>query len=136
VSCLRENFTSSSYGEGLETSRRAPRQSFTRQLFFKSIKQNLRIKTFVGTSANALKIPIWTALIALLLERFLELRSRLKWHASRFIALLRRQLFVYSGLFRFLDYPFEAQLELGKTTYPVKLPYSRTATCLPMTNLD
>jgi hypothetical protein len=80
------------------------------ELFFKSIKQNLRIKTFVGTSANALKIQIWTALIALLLVRFLELRSRLKWHTSRFIALLRRQLFVYRDLFRFLDYPFEGAL--------------------------
>jgi hypothetical protein len=29
-----------------------------------------------------------------------------------------------------------AQLELGKTTYPVNLPYSRPATSLPMTNLD
>ncbi|MFO0284584.1 MAG: IS4 family transposase, partial [Acidobacteriota bacterium] len=112
------------------------RERWQVELFFKSIKQNSRIKTFVGASANALKIQIWTALIALLLVRFLELRSCLKWHTSRFMAMLRRQLFVYRDLFRFLDYPFEAQLELGKTTYPVKLPYSRTATCLPMTNLD
>ena len=34
------------------------------ELFFKAIKQNLRIKTFVGTSENALYIQIWTALIA------------------------------------------------------------------------
>jgi hypothetical protein len=135
VSCLRENFTSSSYGEGLETSRRAPRQSFTRQLFFKSIKQNLRIKTFVGTSANALKIQIWTALIALLLERFLELRSRLKWHASRFIALLRRQLFVYSGLFRFLDYPFECPVRTRQDHLPGQ-PALFAPSDLPMTNLD
>ena len=80
------------------------------QLFFKSIKQNLRIKTFVGKSANALKIQIWTALIALLLLRFLQLRSRVQWHTRRFIVLLRRQLFVYRGLFRFLDYPFEGPL--------------------------
>jgi len=31
------------------------------ELFFKAIKQNLRIKTFIGTSANAVKIQIWTA---------------------------------------------------------------------------
>jgi len=88
------------------------------ELFFKSIKQNLRIKTFVGTSANALKIQIWTALIALLLVRFLELRSRLKWHTSRFIALLRRQLFVYRDLFRFLNYPFEGPLILRPDHQP------------------
>jgi hypothetical protein len=43
------------------------------ELFFKAIKQNLKIKTFVGTSANAVKIQIWTALIAMLLLRFLQL---------------------------------------------------------------
>jgi IS4 transposase len=42
------------------------------ELFIKSIKPNLRIKTFVGTSAKALKIQIGTALIALLLVRFLD----------------------------------------------------------------
>ncbi|MBZ2186193.1 MAG: hypothetical protein K7J46_15890 [Bryobacter sp.] len=78
----------------------------------------MRIKTFVGTSANAPKIQLWTALIALLLVRFLELRSRLKWHTSRFIALLRRQLFVYRDLFRFLDYPFEAPLILRPDYQP------------------
>src|SRR5581483_4678116 len=30
------------------------------ELFFKALKQNLRIKTFVGTSPNALQIQIWT----------------------------------------------------------------------------
>jgi len=62
VSCLRENLTSSSYGEGLETDRataQVPRQSLTRQLFFKALKQNLTVKTFVGTSENALRIQIW-----------------------------------------------------------------------------
>jgi len=111
---LRENFTSSSYGEGLETGCRAPRQSLTRQLLFKALKQNLKIKTFVDTSANALKIQIWTALIALLLVRYLQLRSRLQWHLSRFVALLRHQLFVYQDLWRFLDNPFEGPPPLRK----------------------
>ena len=57
MSCLRENFTSSSYGEGLETGQ-SPRQSLTRQLFFKALKQNLKVKSFVGTSENALRIQI------------------------------------------------------------------------------
>ncbi len=42
------------------------RQRWQIELFFKALKQNLRIKTFVGTSSNALQIQIWTALIALL----------------------------------------------------------------------
>ena len=37
------------------------------ELFFKALKQNLKIKTFVGTSPNALKVQVWTALIAMLL---------------------------------------------------------------------
>lgn len=53
VSRLRENFTSGSDGEGLETGQLVPRQSFTRQLFFKWIKQNLKVKSFLGTSSNA-----------------------------------------------------------------------------------
>ncbi|MCW5965375.1 MAG: IS4 family transposase [Bryobacterales bacterium] len=77
------------------------------ELLFKALKQNLRIKSFVGTSANALKTQIWTALIALLLVRFLQLKSKLSWHLSRFIALLRQQLFVYRDLWMFLDHPFD-----------------------------
>ena len=45
--------------------------------FFKALKQNLKIKTFVGTSPNALRVQIWTALIAILVLHFLQLRSRL-----------------------------------------------------------
>jgi hypothetical protein len=65
------------------------------------------VKTFVGTSANALKIQIWTALIALLLVKFLQLRSRFPWHLSRLMALLRQQIFVYRCLWRFINHPLE-----------------------------
>ncbi len=83
------------------------RQRWRIEEFFRLLKQNLRVKTFVGTSANALKIQIWTALIALLLVKFLQLRSKRAWHMSRLMALLRQQIFVYRGLWRFLDHPFE-----------------------------
>ena len=66
------------------------KQRWQVELFFKALKQNLRIKSFVGTSANALKTQIWTAWIALLLVRLLQLKSKLNWHLSRFIALLRQ----------------------------------------------
>jgi hypothetical protein len=90
------------------------RERWKIELLFKALKQNLKIKTFVGTSANALKIQIWTALIALLLVRYLQLSSRLQWHLSRFLALLRHQLFVYRDLWRFLDNPLEGPLPLRK----------------------
>ena len=55
------------------------KQRWQIELFFKAIKQNLKIKTFVGTSANAVHIQIWTAFIAILLLKYLQMRSRLGW---------------------------------------------------------
>ena len=64
MNCLRENFTSSSYGEGLETGRKPIlRQSFTRQLFFKWLKQHAQIKHFYGTSENAVTNQLLLALM-------------------------------------------------------------------------
>ena len=64
------------------------------ELFFKALKQSLKIKTFVGTSENAVQIQIRTALIAMLILKFLKLRSTFDWSLSNLIALLRQQLFV------------------------------------------
>jgi hypothetical protein len=77
------------------------------ELFFKAIKQNLKIKTFLGTSPNAVKTQIWTALIAMLILKYLQLRSGFSWSLSNLIALLRHQLFVYRDLYAWLDNPFE-----------------------------
>jgi len=77
------------------------------ELFFKALKQNLKVKTFVGTSPNALKTQIWTALIAMLLLKYLQLRSRLNWALSNLVALLRWNLFTYRDLWTWLDNPFE-----------------------------
>lgn len=88
------------------------------ELFFKAIKQNLRIKTFVGTSANAVHIQIWTALIAMVLIKLLQFRSSLKWALSNLIALLRWNLFSYRDLWSWLDAPFETppqSLDLEQT---------------------
>ena len=78
------------------------------EVFFRALKQTLRIRTFVGTSANALKIQIWTALIAMLLLKYLQLRASLGWSLSNLVALLRQQLFVYRDLCAWLNQPFEA----------------------------
>jgi hypothetical protein len=82
------------------------RQRWQVELFFKAIKQNLRIKTFVGTSENALHIQIWTALIAILILRFLQLRAKWGWSLSNLIAMLRLNLFTYRNLHKWLDDPF------------------------------
>lgn len=77
------------------------------EVFFRCLKQNLRIKSFVGTSANALKVQIWTALIAVLALKYLQLLSSFGWSISNLVALLRQQLFVYRDLWAWLERPFE-----------------------------
>jgi hypothetical protein len=76
------------------------------ELFFKALKQNLKIKTFVGTSANAVRIQIWTALIAIVLLKLLQFRSRLKWALSNLVALLRWNLFAYRDLWLWINDPY------------------------------
>jgi hypothetical protein len=76
------------------------------ELFFKALKQNLKIKTFVGTSANAVKTQIWTALICMLLLRYLLLRSRFGWSLANLVALLRMNLFTHRDLHAWIDAPF------------------------------
>jgi hypothetical protein len=83
------------------------------ELFFKAIKQNLKIKTFLGTNANAVKTQIWTALIAMLVLRYLQLMSSFGWSLSNLAALLRHQLFVYRDLFGWLNSPFEGPPQLA-----------------------
>lgn len=77
------------------------------EIFFKTIKQNLRIKTFVGTSSNALMIQIWTALIAILVLKYLKFRSSFGWSLSNLVAMLRYNLFAYRDLWIWIDNPFE-----------------------------
>lgn len=76
------------------------------ELFFKALKQNLKIKTFIGTSFNAIKIQLWTALIAMLLIRFLKLKSQCPVSLSNLVAMLRFHLFAYRELWEWLKAPF------------------------------
>jgi hypothetical protein len=77
------------------------------ELFFKAIKQNLKIKTFVGTTPNALKTQIWTALIAMLVIKYLQMSASFVWSLSNLVAILRMNLFVHRDLFAWLDKPFD-----------------------------
>ena len=77
------------------------------ELFFKALKQNLKVKTFVGTSENALYIQIWTALIAMLLIKYLQFKSRFGWSLSNLVAFLSWNLFTYRDLWEWIDNPFD-----------------------------
>jgi Transposase DDE domain/Domain of unknown function (DUF4372) len=83
------------------------------ETFFKSIKQLLKVKTFVGTSEKAVMTQIWTALIVMLLLRWLRLKSTYGWSLSNLIAMLRMQLFVYRDLWAWLNNPFEGPPQLA-----------------------
>jgi len=77
------------------------------ELFFKALKQRLKVKTFVGTSENAVKTQIWTALIAMLLLKFLQLKSSWNWSLSNLAAMLRFNLLTYRDLWAWLDAPYD-----------------------------
>ena len=76
------------------------------ELFFKALKQNLKIKSFVGTTENALSIQIWTALIAMLLLKWLYYLSQANWSLSNLASMLRLNLFTYRDLLNWLHNPF------------------------------
>ena len=63
------------------------------ELFFKWIKQNLKIKSFVGTSKNAVMTQIWIALCVYLLLAFIKFQSKLKKSMQQILRLLQLNLF-------------------------------------------
>jgi hypothetical protein len=74
VSCLRENLTSSSYGEGLETGRASaevPRQSLTRQLLFKEWKSHANLRAFSTAKPAIVEGLIWAAIVVAAVKRYL-----------------------------------------------------------------
>jgi hypothetical protein len=112
VEALREDtgevlvFLTNHHGLGASTIAAIYKDRWQIELFFKALKQNLKIKTFVGTSANAVKTQIWTALISMLLLRYLQLSSRFGWSLANLVALLRMNLFTHRDLMAWLDQPF------------------------------
>lgn len=82
------------------------------EIFFREIKQLLHIKSFIGTSENAVMIQIWTAMITILILKFLKELAKYTWHLSNLVAFLRLNLFVKIDLLKWLDNPFEE--DVGK----------------------
>jgi hypothetical protein len=81
------------------------------EIFFRDIKQLLHIKSFIGTSKNAVMIQIWTALITILILKFLKAMAKFNWHLSNLVAFIRLNLFVKIELQLWLDKPFEEHKE-------------------------
>jgi len=83
------------------------KQRWMIEIFFKELKQHLKIKSFIGTNENAMWIQIWTALITLLLLRYMKETAKYGWSLSNLIAFLRMNLFVKILLLEWLNNPFK-----------------------------
>lgn len=77
------------------------------EIFFREIKQLLHIKSFIGTSQNAVMIQIWTALITILILKALKAMAKHQWYLSNLVAFIRLNLFVKVELQKWLDHPFQ-----------------------------
>ena len=73
------------------------------ELFFKAIRQNLKIKAFVGTSKNAVLTQLWIALITYLLVAFARHSARTGWTVQRMLRILQLNLFERRSLKDILD---------------------------------
>jgi hypothetical protein len=85
------------------------------EIFFREIKQLLHIKTFIGTSENAVRIQIWTALITILILKALKAIAKHSWHLSNLVAFIRLNLYVKIKLQEWLDKPFQEPKPPPKT---------------------
>jgi len=81
------------------------------EIFFRDVKQLLHIKSFIGTSENAVMIQIWTALITILILKALKAQSKYGWYLSNLVAFIRLNIFVKIDLQKWLDKPFEEHIE-------------------------
>ena len=78
------------------------KQRWQIELFFKWIKQNLKIKTFLGTSKNAVMTQIWIALCVYLLLAFIKFQSTLDNSMRQILQLLQINLFEKRDLYTLL----------------------------------
>lgn len=98
-------FLTNNFALGATTIAKIYRNRWNIEIFFKTLKQHLKIKTFVGESENALKIQIWTAMISVLGMKYLKALSTYGWSLSNLVAFLRLNLFTYRDLTAWLNNP-------------------------------
>ncbi len=89
--------------------------------FFKMIKQLLNVKTFIGTSENAVLCQIWTAMISALLLLYLKSHTTRKWALSNLCAFLRVNLLVKINLWEWLNETYIAKLARPPDPQPTLL---------------
>ncbi len=87
------------------------------EIFFRLIKQNLKIKRFIGTSKNAVLSQIYVAMIMYLLVAFLKFTSRIGWSIQEMMQLLQLNVFKRMDLESFFRPP--DKLSKIENSYPL-----------------
>ncbi len=101
ITILTNNFTWSA-----RTIAQIYKERWQIELFFKCIKQQLKVKSFVGTSQNALLSQLWAALITYLLLSYLKFKSRFAWSIYMLCSIIPANLFARRNLWDWLNAPF------------------------------
>ena len=93
------------------------------ELFFKCIKQQLKVKSFVGTSQNALLSQLWVALITYLLLSYLKFKSKFNWSLYTLCSIIPTNLFSRRNLWDWLNAPFHEKSNKPKHELQLSLSF-------------
>jgi len=88
------------------------------ELFFKWIKQNLKIKSFLGTSENAVLSQIWTAMIFYLLVCYIKFQTRYKGSLLELTRLIRETLMMRRNIIDLLSLNTKTVKKLKPPDFP------------------
>lgn len=118
ITILTNNFTWSA-----KTIAQIYKERWQIELFFKCIKQQLKVKSFIGTSRNALLSQLWVALIAYLLLSYLKFTSRFAWSLYTLCSILPTNLFARRNLWDWLNAPFQTSSPSPPEDYQLKFSF-------------
>ena len=101
INILTNNFTWSA-----KTIAQIYKERWQIELFFKAIKQQLKVKSFVGTAKNALLSQLWIALTAYLILSYLKFKSKFGWSLYTLCSILPVNLFARRDIWDWFSSPF------------------------------
>jgi len=103
-------FTTNHFGWSANTICEIYKQRWQVELFFKWIKQNLKIKSFIGNTDNAVMTQIMVALCTYLILAFIKFQSKFKQSLQQMIRLIETNLFAKRGLVELFTPPPDKKL--------------------------
>lgn len=118
INILTNNFTWSA-----ATIAKIYKERWQIELFFKSIKQQLKVKSFVGASKNALLSQLWVALITYLLLSYLKFKSKFVWSLYMLCSILPANLFARRNLWDWLNSPFHERSKAPPESLQLKFSF-------------